>query len=248
MAIELNEKSFRSDLSRIFSKNSLSSYLSLEVADKLLALTRRMLEENEKYNLTAITEPQKIILNHYADCIAMAKKFKKGARIIDVGCGAGFPTLPLAIARPDLTIVAMDSTAKRVNYVRETAELLGLTNVTAVVMRAEEAGVSPEYREKFDYATARAVAEMRVLSELCLPLVKVGGEMIAMKGKNAEFELVGAKRAIATLGGRDATVEMITLSDGDAELLTHPVIVIKKKERTPSSYPRAFAQISKKPL
>ena len=248
MAQNINENEFKSELTSVFKKNGLGSYLSIEVSDKLYKLTVRMLEENEKYNLTAITEPSKIILNHYADCIAMAKKLAKGASVIDVGCGAGFPTLPLAIARPDLRIVAMDSTAKRVNYVRESAELLGLGNVTAVVMRAEEAGVSPEYREFFDYATARAVAEMRVLSELCLPLVRVGGQMIAMKGKNAEFELAGAKRAIATLGGRGAVAEEITLTDNTGEVFTHPVLIVNKKEHTPSGYPRAFAQISKKPL
>ena len=248
MAQDINEKSFSSEITRIFSKNSLSSYLSMDAVSKFYALTVRMLEENEKYNLTAITDPSKIILNHYADCVAMATNFKQGAKIIDVGCGAGFPTLPLAIVRPDLSIVAMDSTAKRINYVAETARMLGLSGVRAEVMRAEDAGTNPEYRERFDYATARAVAEMRVLSELCLPLVKIGGQMIAMKGKNAEFELSGAKRAIATLGGRDAKVEEIHLVDEACEIFTHPVIVINKRERTPANYPRAFAQISKKPL
>lgn len=246
--IEINEQSFKSRLAKVFAENGLSSYLSLERSEKFLALTRRMLEENEKYNLTAITDPDKIILAHYADCVSIASKFKKGAKIVDVGCGAGFPTLPLAIVREDLEIVAMDSTAKRVNYVSETAAMLGLSNVKATIMRAEDAGVSPEYREKFDYATARAVAELRVLSELCLPLVKCGGQLIAMKGKNAEFELAGAKRAIATLGGRDARCEEIRLTAAPDEPLTHPVIIIDKRTATPKGYPRAFAQISKKPL
>ena len=135
MAQDINEKSFSSEITRIFSKNSLSSYLSMDTVSKFYALTVRMLEENEKYNLTAITDPSKIILNHYADCVAMAKNFKQGAKIIDVGCGAGFPTLPLAIVRPDLSIVAMDSTAKRINYVAETARMLGLSGVRAEVMR-----------------------------------------------------------------------------------------------------------------
>ena len=245
--IEINEQLFRSELSRVFSENGLSSYLSMEKSEKFLALTRRMLEENEKYNLTAITDPQKIILAHYADCVSIASKFKKGATVIDVGCGAGFPTLPLAIVRDDLKIVALDSTAKRINYVSETARMLGLTNVEATVMRAEDAGMSAQYREKFDYATARAVAELRVLSELCLPLVKVGGQMIAMKGKNAEFELSGAKRALAMLGGAGARCEQVSLK-GSGEELTHPLIIIDKRTPTPKSYPRPFAQISKKPL
>ncbi len=248
MAISINEQDFKSRLTRVFSENKMSSLLSLDKVEKFFALTKRMIEENEKYNLTAITDPAKIILAHYADCATLAARIKKGARLIDVGCGAGFPTLPLAILRDDLQITAMDSTAKRINYVAESAVLLGLSNVTAVTMRAEDGGASEQYREKFDYATARAVAELRVLTELCLPYVKVGGQMIAMKGKNAEFELAGAKRAIATLGGRGARCEEIRLTDGKEEPLTHPLIIIDKKERTPKNYPRPFAQISKKPL
>ena len=243
----INEQDFISTLSKTFSENGLSSLLSRDKCEKFLKLTKRMLEENEKYNLTAIKEPDKIILNHYADCATLSARLKKGASIIDVGCGAGFPTLPLAIIRPDLKILAVDSTAKRVNYVDESAKLLGLDNVTAITMRAEDGGKSPEYREKFDYATARAVAELRVLCELTLPFVKVGGQLVAMKGKNAEFELSAAKKAIATLGGRNTTCDMINLK-GDGEVLTHPLIIIDKKEKTPAAYPRPFAQISKKPL
>ncbi len=244
---EVNKQDFTSTINKVFGANKLSSMLSAETLDKFYQLTVRMLEENEKYNLTAITDPDKIILNHYADCCAMAAYLKKGATVIDVGCGAGFPSLPLAIVRPDLKILAVDSTAKRINYVSETAKMLGLDNLTAAVMRAEDGGKSPEYREKFDYATARAVAEMRVLAELTLPFVKLGGQLVAMKGKNAEFELTGAKKAIATLGGRNTTVKMISLK-GDGEVLTHPLIIVEKKERTPASFPRPFAQISKKPL
>ena len=245
--IDIKEKDFTSKLTKIFSANGLSSYLSLDRMKKFYDLTVRMLTENEKYNLTAITDEDKIILNHYADCVTMAARLKKNATVIDVGCGAGFPSLPLAIVRPDLKITAMDSTAKRVNYVAETAAMLGLDNLTAITMRAEDGGKMPEYREKYDYATARAVAEMRVLTELALPFVKVGGQMVAMKGKNAEFELSSAKKAIATLGGRNTLCDNITLR-GDGEELTHPLIIIDKKERTPASFPRPFAQISKKPL
>ena len=244
---EINEKSFKSELTKVFSANGLSSMLSLEKVEKFYQLTVRMLEENEKYNLTAITEPSKIILNHYADCATLAARLKKGAKVADIGCGAGFPTLPVAILRPDLHITAIDSTAKRINYVAETAKMLGLDNVNAIAMRAEDGGTNPEHREKYDYATARAVAEMRVLCELCLPYVKVGGQMVAMKGKNAQFELQGAKKAIATLGGRGTKCEDITLKS-DTETLTHPLIVIDKATPTPKSYPRPFAKISKQPL
>ena len=246
--MEINEKEFISELTRVFKQNGLGAYLSTEKSAKFLALTKRMLEENEKYNLTAITAPDKIILNHYADCAALAARLPKKAKIIDVGCGAGFPTLPLAIVRDDIEIFAIDSTAKRIAYVEESARLLSLTNVKCATMRAEDGAKMPEYREKFDIATARAVAEMRVLCELCLPYVKVGGAMIAMKGKNAEFELSSAKNAIATLGGGDVTVESVTLQNGKDEPLTHPFIYVKKKMKTPQSFPRPYAQISKKPL
>ena len=245
--MELNEQAFKSELSRIFKQNGLGAYLNVERSEKFFALTKRMLEENEKYNLTAITEPSKIILNHYADCATLASILPKGASLIDVGCGAGFPTLPLAIIRDDLKILAIDSTAKRISYVNDSAALLGLSNVTAVAMRAEDGAKLPEYREKFDFATARAVAEMRILCELCLPYVKVGAKMIAMKGRNAEFELSSAKKAISLLSGGEVKVEQVTLKGGE-EALSHPLIMISKKNKTPVAYPRPYAQISKKPL
>ena len=122
--MELNEQTFKSELSRVFKENGLGSLLNLDRSEKFFALTKRMLSENEKYNLTAITDPEKIILNHYADCVTLSAKLPKGARIIDVGCGAGFPTLPLAIVREDIKILAVDSTAKRISYVEETARML----------------------------------------------------------------------------------------------------------------------------
>ena len=245
--MSINEQAFTRTLTKVFGMNGMGGLLSKESTEKLLSLTERLIEENEKYNLTAITEPDKVILHHYADCATLCARLPKGASVIDVGCGAGFPSLPLAILRPDLKITALDSTAKRVNYVRESAELLGLSGITAVVGRAEEFGQDQKYRESFDFATARAVAEMRILAELCLPFVKVGGKFIAMKGKNAEFELQTAKRALAMLGARGTKSEQITLKDGTEEL-SHPLIIVEKKERTPAQYPRAYAQISKKPL
>ncbi len=243
----IDEKGFISELTRVFGVNGFSSMLNIEACKKFYALTVRMLEENEKYNLTAITDVSKIILNHYADCAALAAVLPKGASVADIGCGAGFPTLPIAILRKDVRITAIDSTAKRVAYVEGSAEILGLKNVRCVTMRAEDGGASPEFREKFDIATARAVAELRILAELTLPYIKVGGKLMAMKGKNAECELRAAKRAIAMLCGGNAECKEITLLGGD-ELLSHPLIIVEKKQKTPAMYPRPYARISKSPL
>ena len=245
--MEFNKKEIISVITRIFNKNALSSLLSIKKAEDLAALTEYLIEENQKYNLTAIKEPERIALNHYADCAMLAKELPSGAKIIDVGCGAGFPTLPVAILRPDVKITALDSTAKRCAFVRAASDMLGLENVSVIAARAEDAAREPSLREAFDFATARAVAEMRVLSEFCLPFVRVGGKFIAMKGKNAEFELKDAKRAIALLGGRLSEVKAISLV-GEGEELSHPLIFIDKTAHVPAAYPRPYAQISKKPL
>ncbi len=245
--MNIDKAKFISEMNACFGANGLGGMLSLDTCERFYRLTVRMLEENEKYNLTAITEPSKIILNHYLDCAVLAARLPRRARVADIGCGAGFPTLPMALLRPDIEILAIDSTAKRIAYVSGTKELLGLENVRALAIRAEDGGRSPEFREKFDIATARAVAEMRILCELCMPYVRVGGSFIAMKGKNAEFELSAARKAIATLGGRETKVETVSLRHAGEEL-SHPLIVIEKKERCPQLYPRPYAQISKKPL
>ncbi len=244
----LDVSAFRAALKRAFSENGLNKYLSYERAEQFEALTARMLEENEKYNLTAIREPEKIALLHYADCVSAADAFPKGAHVVDVGCGAGFPTLPLALVRPDLSIVALDSTEKKVKYVAETAHMLGLANVEARVMRAEEGAHDPALRERFDVATARAVAELRALAELALPYVKVGGEMIAMKGRNAAFEVAAAKKAISLLGGRLVSLDETPLVSSALGEQSHALVRIAKEKKTPANYPRAWAQISKKPL
>ena len=245
--MSIDKNSFLSELTRVFSLNGISKLLSAKKSEMLYQLTVRMLEENEKYNLTAITDPNKIIVSHYADCALLADRLPKNARIADIGCGAGFPSLPIAILREDVTVVAIDSTQKRVSYVGDSAKLLGLTNLRAVAMRAEDGGQSPEYREKFDVVTARAVAELRILAELCLPYAKVGGVFMAMKGKNARAELDLAKRALAILGARNTKYTELTLL-GDDEPLARPLIIAEKREKCPKDYPRPYAKISKKPL
>lgn len=245
--IGLDKTDFLEYTRQIFEKNGLSELFTDEAGEKFLCLTELMLAENEKYNLTAITEPKKIILNHYADCAVLAKRLPFGTSLCDVGCGAGFPTLPIAILRPDVKILALDATAKRTAYVKMATLELGLSSVAVLTGRAEDAGRDLKYREKFDTVTARAVANMRVLAELCLPLCRVGGQFIAMKGKEAEAELADAARAIPQLSGRICSVESISLSSPD-EVHCHPLIVIEKLTRCQASYPRAYARILKKPL
>lgn len=245
---EFDAAAFGATLGRAFSENGIGGLLSFDRVKILTAMTERLLTENEKYNLTALTEPGKIALLHYADCALIVKYIKKGAAVIDVGCGAGFPTLPLAVLRPDLRLLAVDSTEKKVAYVRETARLFGLDYVTCLTARAEELAGDAAYREHFDIATARAVTEMRALSELLLPFVKVGGEMIAMKGRNAAYEAAGAKRALAILGGEVVSVDETPLKSTAYGEQSHAVVRIAKRKKTPAAYPRAWAQISKKPL
>ena len=242
----INKSEFLEKAAYALTKNGLGEFAENGILDKLHALTERMLAVNEYMNLTAITELDEVILKHYVDSLTVSKYIPNGASVIDVGCGAGFPTLPLAIARPDLKITALDSTAKRINYINETAEMLGTPNITGIAARAEEAANEPLYREKFDIACARAVARLNVLSELCIPFVKVGGSFVAMKANAAE-ELAEAEKGIEKLGGRLANVDKFDIaSDAGAE--PRCIISVKKIAQTPKNYPRNNSQIKKKPL
>ena len=229
-------------------KNGLSSLVSEEHIKIFFLLTEHMLAVNEKFNLTAIREPERVILLHYIDSLVSAHLFPTGATVVDVGCGAGFPSLPLALVRPDLRITALDSTAKRVAYVADTAHLLGISNITPLVGRAEEIAADPAYREHFDCATARAVAALPVLSELCLPFVKVGGAFIAMKGRGGKEELAAARNAIRLLGGGRTTLSDAPVLSPDGEEFAHTTILIQKIAPTDQKYPRAYGKIVKAPL
>ena len=172
----------------------------------------------------------------------------ENARLIDIGCGAGFPSLPLAIFRPDVMITSLDSTAKRIDYVVKTAQKLGLGNVTAIAGRAEEYASKADFRESFDMATARAVAAMPILSELCLPFVKIDGVFLAMKASRGEQEAGEAKNAISLCGGRLEELRHVELTlDGEA-FESRAIIKVRKTAQTPAKYPRHYSQISKKPL
>ncbi len=216
--------------------------------EKLFVLTEHMLNVNKSMNLTAIKDEKSVILRHYVDSLLVCDFFESNSKIIDVGCGAGFPTLPLALFRPDLQITALDGTAKRIEYVKQTAALLELENVNAISGRAEELAQMSDYREKFDYATARAVAALPVLSELCLPFVRVGGEFVAMKALKADEELAASQNAIAKCGGAVKTFEQRELKENNETSDSRAIIVVSKVKQTPKEFPRHYSKISKKPL
>ena len=231
--------------------DNLKFVLNEKQKEQMFFLADRLLETNKVMNLTAIVDEDGIILRHIVDSLFISDSISEGASLIDVGCGAGFPSLPLAIFRPDINILSLDSTEKRIKYVEETASLLGLSNVRALAARAEDATKLSEYRERFDFATARAVASLPMLCELTLPFVKVGGSLVAMKAKDAYAELDASKNAISKLCGKDALSEVRTLDsalEGFGICEKRTVIQIKKLQKTPSAYPRKFAQIKKSPI
>ena len=240
-------KQFQDVFHTVMALNGLEEFDTELHAATFYKLTDHMLETNEKMNLTAIKEESAIILLHYADSLIASRYLPKNARVIDVGCGAGFPCLPLAICRPDLSILAADSTEKRIRYVSETAALLGCRNLSATAMRAEEGAYRKEYRESFDVCTARAVAALPALCELCLPYVKVGGTFLAMKGRKGEEELQEAQSAIKKLGGESTALHTVTLRGGKEDE-QRTLIEIKKITPTPADLPRQWGKILKRPL
>ncbi|MBQ7906854.1 MAG: 16S rRNA (guanine(527)-N(7))-methyltransferase RsmG [Clostridia bacterium] len=215
-------------------------------AQDLEVLTRHMLRVNETLNLTAIKDEGGVILKHLVDSSACVPLIKENARVADIGCGGGFPSLVISILRGDVSVFAVDSVTKKVKYVQDTANMLGL-DVKTSNRRAEELGQDAGYREAFDVVTARAVGRLNLISELCLPLVKVGGCFIAMKSQSTDEEIDEAQNAIALLGGKIEEVKRYTLSDKN-ESLERTIVLVKKVKETPNKYPRNNSQISKRPL
>lgn len=220
---------------------------AVETASSLLArYGELLLKQNQVMNLTAITEPRDVATLHMLDCAALLNCANfAGKTLIDVGAGAGFPGLPLKILVPSLDVTLLDSLNKRVDWLNETVQSLGLKQVRAVHARAEEAAHDAKFREQFDFATARAVAGLRQLCELCLPYVKVGGWFLAMKGTDSDEELSGALPAIQTLGGQAERCFDYQIPHTD---VTHRVIFIQKTAPTPEKYPRRWVKIHKSPL
>lgn len=207
-----------------------------------------LVEWNQKMNLTAITERDEVYLKHFYDSVTLGfyQDFTgESTSLADVGSGAGFPSIPLKILFPDLQVTIIDSLNKRITFINEVVKVLGLTKVSAVHGRAEDIGQNKNYREKFDFATARAVARLSILAEFCLPLVKKGGQFIAMKASKTDEEVMDAKKAIATLGGKFMDDIVFELPEAAGE---RHILRIEKKKETPKAYPRKAGTPAKKPI
>lgn len=215
--------------------------------EQFIKYMRLLQEWNEKINLTAITEDEEVIKKHFIDCIKSFKSepIRKAKTIIDVGTGAGFPGLPIAIMNPNVKVTLLDSLNKRINFLNLVVKELGLKNVTTIHSRAEDGARKPELREKFDVATSRAVANMAVLSEFCMPYVKKGGYFVALKGPAIDEELENGKKAIKILGGELKEIIEISIEETD---LKHNIVEIKKINMCPKAYPRKAGTVNKKPL
>ena len=241
-------KSACQDVNLTFDESKFNSFITYM---KLLQ------EWNKKINLTSIIEDEQIIKKHFIDCIKIFKlkeitnglvtsgSKEKCKRIIDIGTGAGFPGIPMKIMVPELSIVLLDSVNKKVNFLNETINTLNLKDISTIHGRAEDFALDNFYRHNFDFAVSRAVANLAVLSELCLPYVKVGGYFIAMKGPSVEEEITDSKNAMFTLGGKIEEIIEVDIEDTD---LKHNIVVIKKFKATSKLYPRKAGLINKNPL
>lgn len=216
-----------------------------EQAGQFQTYMELLLEWNEKMNLTSITEPEQVVEKHFLDSATLLlwKKLKQGAKVIDVGTGAGFPGIPLKILRPDVDLTLLDGTMKRLNFLGEVCKGLKLS-ANRVHKRAEEAGLDKTMRERYDVATARAVAPLNVLAEYCMPLVKMKGYFLAMKGPGAAQELEEGTNALEILGAGDPETLSFTLPGGEERNL----IIAQKLRFTPKGYPRHGSTIAKHPL
>lgn len=220
-------------------------FLNDVALDRFDVYAEMLVETNKTLNLTAIVDPDEIVYKHFIDSLTLLScvQLNEGAKVIDVGTGAGFPGVVLLIARPDLEITLLDGTNKRLVFIENVLRELNL-NANIVHMRAELAGKATEYREKFDLVTARAVANLNTLSEYCMPFVRIGGIFAPMKAAKADEEAYSAKSAINLLGGKISEVKHFNIENCGERY----IFITKKISQTPSKYPRASAQISKKPL
>lgn len=232
-------------LYKTFEDNGMKGLLDDESAELLYRFADLLVETNKHTNLTAITDEKGIILKHFADSAAISRHIPQGFSVLDVGCGAGFPSVPLAIIRRDLAITSIDSTGKKIDFVLSAKEKLGLDNLNAFCARAEE--FVELNRESFDVCTSRAVARLNVLSELCIPFVKIGGLFIAMKSDKGAEEAKEAEEGIKKLGSAPSDVSVYRLTCEEVAI-DRETRIYKKSTPTPKQYPRKYSQILKKPL
>lgn len=205
-----------------------------------------IIEWNKKFNLTAITEPKEILLKHFADSVSLIPFIDiKEKKVIDVGTGAGFPGIPIKIIEPSIKLTLLDSLKKRVNFLQNAVDVIPLNDTECIHIRAEDGGKNEKFREKFDVCVSRAVADLTVLSEYCIPFVKKGGVFISLKGPDAKEETERAEKAIEVLGGKTDSVNKVKIPFTD---IIHTLIIIKKVRQTPSIYPRKPGKISKNPI
>ena len=226
-------------------QKKLTIKLSVEQLEKFYSYMSLLLEWNEKMNLTAITEPNEIILKHFVDSLTILNEINNNSKVVDVGTGAGFPGIPLSIANESLKITLVDSLNKRLIFLQEVIEKLELKNVEIMHSRAEDFGQNKKYRENFDFATSRAVANLSTLSEYLIPLVKINGKCICMKASDVEEEINQAKNAINVLGGTIEKIEEFKLPESD---IGRTIIIINKQKQTPNKYPRKAGTPSKEPI
>lgn len=223
--------------------------LSAKQEQQFKTYFKELITVNEHVNLTRITEEDEVYLKHFYDSLTplqlVPEVFTEGAKVCDVGAGAGFPSLPIKILRPDLRLTIVDSLGKRLKFLQELLDKLEISGVELVHGRAEDVGQNPAYREQFDLVTARAVARMSVLSEYCLPLAKTGGKFVALKGPKAASELADAKKALDTLGGKVSFSQEFTLAGTEEE---RTIVVVDKVKKTPAKYPRQAGTPNRKPL
>lgn len=217
--------------------------LNNDMLNKFELYYNKLIEVNSYMNLTAITEKDQVYLKHFYDSLTITKAISgDNYNILDVGAGAGFPSVPLAIVKPNVNVTIIDSLNKRINFLNDLTKYIGIDNVVALHQRAEE--YIKDKRESFDYVTARAVARLNVLSELCIPYVKVGGYFVALKGNDKE-EIDEARNAISILGGKIEKIINFLLPDDAGE---RNIVIIKKIKESPKKYPRIFKTIKDKPL
>lgn len=219
--------------------------INSETIKKFYSYMNLLIEWNQKINLTAIIEPKDILVKHFIDSLSIEKNInKENPRVLDIGTGAGFPGIPLKIAREDINIVLIDAVNKKINFLNEVIKELKLENIKTLHTRAEDLAAEQEYRESFDFVTSRAVSNLTTLSEYMLPFCKIGGYAICMKGPGVNEELEDSKKAIEILGGKIEKIESLTINNE----YERNIVIIKKIKSTPSKYPRKQGKPLKEPI